>query len=77
MSSRAFLGGGDLYINRFDPSTGLKLGRAGPFECSKFEVKANTELKEQVSKGRSTEVPSRRAILIPATVNSAISPFSR
>lgn len=54
MASRAFLGGGDLYINRVDPVTGLKLGRAGPFECKKFSVKANTELKEQISKGRST-----------------------
>ena len=54
MSSRAFLGGGDLYIDRFDPATGLKLGRAGPFECSKFEIKPNTEVKEQTSKGRST-----------------------
>lgn len=54
MSSRAFLGAGDLYINRYDPATGLKLGRAGPFECSKFEIKPNSDLKEKSSKGRST-----------------------
>lgn len=54
MASRAFLGGGDLYINRTDPTTGLKLGRAGPFECGKFEIKPNTELKEQTSRGKAT-----------------------
>jgi len=79
MSSRAFLGGGDLYINRFDPSTGLKLGRAGPFECSKFEVKANTELKEQVSKGRSTygQVIESVAIQKPADLSVTLSEMDK
>jgi len=54
MASRAFLGGGDLYINRTDPTTGLKIGRVGPFECGKFEIKPNTDLKEQVSRGKTT-----------------------
>jgi hypothetical protein len=48
------MGSGDLYINRVDPTTGLSLGLAGPFECSKFEIKPNTDLKEQTSKGRDT-----------------------
>lgn len=79
MSSRAFLGGGDLYINRFDPTTGLKLGRAGPFECSKFEVKANTELKEQVSKGRSTygQVIESVAIQKPADLSVTLSEMDK
>ncbi|MCB1890368.1 MAG: hypothetical protein KDH20_22370 [Rhodocyclaceae bacterium] len=54
MAARGFLGGGDLYINRYDPDTGLKVGRRGPFEVGRFEVKPNAELKEMVSKGRST-----------------------
>lgn len=54
MGSRAFLGAGDLYIDRIDNTTGQPLGLAGPFECSKFEFKPNAEVKEQVSKGRST-----------------------
>lgn len=53
MAARGFLGGGDLYIDRFDPTTGLKVGRAGPFECDKFEIKPNVDLKEKSSKGRS------------------------
>lgn len=54
MAARGFLGGGDLYIDRFDPATGLKTGRTGPFEIGKFEVKPNAELKEMSSKGKTT-----------------------
>jgi hypothetical protein len=79
MSSRAFLGAGDLYINRIDPVTGLKLGRAGPFEASKFEVKANTELKEAVSKGRSTygQVIESVAIQKPADLTVTLSEMDK
>lgn len=79
MASRAFLGGGDLYINRIDPITGAKLGRAGPFECSKFEVKPNTELKEQVSKGRSTygQVIESVAIQKPADVSVTLTEMNK
>jgi hypothetical protein len=79
MSSRAFLGGGDLYINRYDPVTGLKLGRAGPFECSKFEIKPNTELKEQTSKGRSTygQVIESVAIQKPADLSVTLSEMDK
>jgi len=79
MSSRAFLGAGDLYINRYDPSTGLKLGRAGPFECSKFEVKPNTELKEQTSKGRSTygQVIESVAIQKPADLSVTLTEMDK
>ena len=79
MASRAFLGGGDLYIDRYDPATGLKLGRAGPFECSKFEVKANTEVKEAVSKGRSTygQVIETVAIQKPADVSVTLTEMDK
>lgn len=68
MASRGFLGGGDLYIDRYDPSTGQKIGRMGPYEVVKFEVKPNTELKELSSKGRSTygQVIESVAIAKPA-----------
>ncbi len=71
MASRAFLGGGDLYINRTDPVTGLKLGRAGPFECGKFEIKPNTDLKEQTSRGKTTygQVIESVAIQRPADLS--------
>jgi hypothetical protein len=52
MSSRGFLGAGDLYINRI--VAGVSQGWTGPFECSKFEIKPNVELKEMTSKGKST-----------------------
>lgn len=79
MASRAFLGGGDLYIDRYDPTTGQKLGRAGPFECSKFEVKANTEVKEQTSKGRSTygQVIETVAIQKPADVSVTLTEMDK
>lgn len=79
MTSRAFLGGGDLYIDRYDPATGQKLGRAGPFECSKFEIKANTEVKEQTSKGRSTygQVIETVAIQKPADVSVTLTEMDK
>lgn len=54
MAARAFMGGGDLFINRIDPTTGLSVGRMGPYEADKFEIKPNAEIKEQKSKGRKT-----------------------
>jgi hypothetical protein len=52
MAARGFLGAGDLYIARF--ASGVAGDYEGPFECTKFEIKPNVEVKEQVSKGRST-----------------------
>lgn len=54
MSSRAFIGAGDVYIDRVDPTTGLNIGLTGPFEASKFAIKGNSEIKEATSKGRAT-----------------------
>lgn len=75
MSSRSFLGAGDLYINRYDPVTGLKLGRAGPFEAKKFACKANTTVKEAKSRGRSTygQVIETVALQEPADLNIVLS----
>lgn len=52
MAARGFLGAGDLYIARY--AAGVWGDYEGPFEADKFEIKPNSELKEQVSKGRST-----------------------
>lgn len=54
MAARGFLGGGDLYIDRIDTTTGQKVGRTGPFEVGTFEIKPNAELKEMSSKGKTT-----------------------
>lgn len=52
MSARGFIGAGDVFMQ---PIVGGVLGdRVGPFEATKFEIKPNVELKEQVSKGKST-----------------------
>jgi hypothetical protein len=54
MAARGFLGAGDLYISRYNPATGLFLDYEGPIEAQKFEIKPNSDLKEQTSKGKSS-----------------------
>jgi hypothetical protein len=51
MAARGYLGSGDLYINRI--VGGIKQGIEGPFEVERFEIKANSELRERVSKSKS------------------------
>lgn len=50
--ARGFLGAGDLYISSFNPLTGTFDPYQGPFECSKFEIKASSDLKEMTSRSR-------------------------
>lgn len=52
MAARAFLGAGDLYISRYENGTWTNY--EGPFEADEFSIKPNSELKEQVSKGKTT-----------------------
>ena len=52
MTARSFLGAGDLYIARI--TNGVPGSFEGPFEANKFEIKPNSDLKESISKGRST-----------------------
>ncbi len=52
MTARAFLGAGDLYIAR--QVGNVFLDYEGPYECKKFEIKPEVEIKEQTSKGRSS-----------------------
>lgn len=54
MSSRGFLGAGDLYTRVYNPTTSAYDQWTGPFEASKFEIKPNSDLKEMTSRGRST-----------------------
>lgn len=54
MSSRGFLGAGDLYVRSYNPLTAAFDQWTGPYESSKFEIKPNSDLKEMVSRGRST-----------------------
>lgn len=61
--ARGFLGAGDLYLNLL--VGGTPQGWVGPYEAKKFEVKANAELKEQVSRGRSTYGQIIESVPIP------------
>ena len=54
MSSRGFLGAGDLYARIYNPATSLFEPWTGPYESTKFEIKPNSDLKEMSSRGRST-----------------------
>ena len=54
MSSRGFLGAGDLYARIYNTSTGQYDQWTGPYEATKFEIKPNSDLKEMVSRGRAT-----------------------
>lgn len=54
MAARGFLGAGDLYIARYNSTTGTFDDFTGPFESTKFEIKPNSELKEMSSRGRTT-----------------------
>lgn len=73
--AQVFVGSGDVYINRIDPSTGNALGVAGPFYADKFAIKANSEIKEKKSKGRSTygQVIGSVALQQPAELEITLS----
>lgn len=63
MAARGFLGAGDLYIARY--VNNVLQAYEGPFECTKFEIKPNVELKEMVSKGRDTYGQVIESVAIP------------
>lgn len=63
MAARGFLGAGDLYIARY--VGGILQAYQGPYECTKFEIKPNVELKEMTSKGRSTYGQVIESVAIP------------
>lgn len=63
MAARGFLGAGDLYIARF--VSGVVQPFTGPFECTKFAIKPNVEVKEQVSKGKTTYGQVVETVAVP------------
>lgn len=73
MSARAFLGAGDLYLQRFDVATQTFLALEGPFEAKKFEIKPNSEVKEQVSRGKTTYGAVIESVPIPKPSDLSIS----
>src|ERR1700739_459195 len=67
--TKGFIGAGDVYISRFNPSTGTFDPYQGPFETAKFEIAASADLKEQISKGRFTYGQVTAAASIPKPVD--------
>lgn len=63
MAARGFLGAGDLFIARY--VGGVLQAYQGPYECTKFEIKPNVELKEMTSKGRTTYGQVIESVAIP------------
>lgn len=63
MAARGFIGAGDLYIARF--VSGVLQAYQGPYECTKFEIKPNVDLKEMTSKGRDTYGQVIESVAIP------------
>ncbi len=63
MAARGFLGAGDLYIRRL--VAGVYGPWQGKYECTKFEIKPNVDLKEMVSKGRDTYGQVIESVVIP------------
>ena len=63
MAARGFLGAGDLYISRY--VNGVPQAYQGPYECTKFEIKPNVDLKEMTSKGRNTYGQVIESVAIP------------
>ncbi len=64
-AARGFLGAGDLYIARFNSTTGMFDDFTGPLESTKFEIKPKVDLKEMVSKGRTTYGQVIESVTIP------------
>lgn len=64
-AARGFLGAGDLYIARYNSATGLFDDFTGPLETTKFEITPKVELKEMVSKGRSSYGQVIESVTIP------------
>lgn len=67
--TKGFIGAGDVYIARFNSTTGVFDSYQGPFETAKFEIAASADLKEQISKGRFTYGQVTAAASIPKPVD--------
>lgn len=72
MSSRGFLGAGDLYARVYNPVTAAYDQWAGPFEASKFEIKPNSDLKEMTSRGRATYGQVIESVPLPKPADMSV-----
>lgn len=65
MAARGFLGAGDLYIERI-VATVLQ-PRKGPYAATKFEIKPVANIKELISKGKSTYGQTLESVPLPGS----------
>lgn len=72
MSSRGFLGAGDLYVAKYNPTLGAFEDYSGPYEASKLEIKPNSELKEMTSRGRSSYGQVIESVPLPQPADFAV-----
>jgi hypothetical protein len=64
--AQAFLGAGDLYIQRQDPTTQAWGPLHGPFDAEKFAYKPNSEKLEKTSRGKNTYGQVRATVFKPS-----------
>ena len=72
MSSRGFLGAGDLYARVYNPVTAAYDQWTGPYEATKFEIKPNSDLKEMTSRGRSTYGQVIESVPLPKPADMSV-----
>jgi len=72
MSSRGFLGAGDLYARIYSPTLGAYEQWTGPYEATKFEIKPNSDLKEMTSRGRSTYGQVIESVPLPKPADMSV-----
>lgn len=63
--ARGFLGAGDLFIERFDTVSQAWLAPKGPYEATKFAIKATTKLEEMTGRGRTTYGQILASVALP------------
>lgn len=69
--AEGFLGAGDVYVNRI--VAGIEQGWEGPFHSDQFQIKADSDLKQLVSKGRNDYGQVKEAVPVPKPFEFAMS----
>ncbi|MBF6987255.1 hypothetical protein [Cupriavidus sp. IK-TO18] len=64
-AARGFIGAGDLYIARYNPTTSQFDAFKGPYEANKFEIKPGVEIKDNTSRGRNTYGQILESVTLP------------
>jgi len=66
--ARGFLGAGDIYIARYDPTTAAFGNFKGPYLSNKFELKVSSDLKDMVSRGRDSYGQVIESVTVPKPI---------